>query len=149
MLFSSILAAVAIVATPIATASPISSASQELSSPIVIACGRTSCFGEQVCCNPACSTCAAPGKMCTMEDCGHLLEPPAITEPAIDVAPDPTKPPSYPLPKPTDGVACGKTTCAADQVCCNSSCGICTPPDGACIMMFCGDSHRADNSVPP
>src|SRR5690606_16724460 len=30
------------------------------------------------------------------------------------------------------GAACGKVTCAVDQVCCNESCGICTPAGGAC-----------------
>ncbi|HET9960057.1 MAG TPA: hypothetical protein VFQ61_36445 [Polyangiaceae bacterium] len=35
------------------------------------------------------------------------------------------------------GVACGKNTCAAGQVCCNASCGICTPPDGVCIQIAC------------
>jgi hypothetical protein len=25
------------------------------------------------------------------------------------------------------------------QVCCNESCGICTPPDGVCIMIACVD----------
>jgi hypothetical protein len=35
------------------------------------------------------------------------------------------------------GERCGDTTCGAGQVCCNSSCGICTPPDGACIQIAC------------
>jgi len=37
------------------------------------------------------------------------------------------------------GVECGKNTCAVGEVCCNESCGICTPPDGACIELYCGD----------
>ncbi|KAI6475797.1 hypothetical protein MCOR04_004878 [Pyricularia oryzae] len=161
MLVSSLLAAVAIVATPIVTASPINGTSQELSPPLGVACGRTSCFGEQVCCNPTCSLCAIPGMACPMLDCGHLPGTPAVTKPAVVDAPGPrfsgskimkkprpTMPAPYTSPKPKDGVACGNTTCAADQVCCNASCGICTPPDGACIMMFCGDSHRHDDSIP-
>jgi hypothetical protein len=36
-----------------------------------------------------------------------------------------------------DGAPCGNATCPKDQVCCNASCGICTPPDGACIQIAC------------
>jgi len=32
---------------------------------------------------------------------------------------------------------CGDATCPAGQVCCNASCGICTPPGGACIQIAC------------
>jgi hypothetical protein len=39
------------------------------------------------------------------------------------------------------GGACGKSTCAAGQVCCNSSCGICTEPGKGCIKMFCHDGQ--------
>jgi hypothetical protein len=35
------------------------------------------------------------------------------------------------------GVPCGKNTCPAGQVCCNASCGICTPPGGVCIQIAC------------
>lgn len=35
------------------------------------------------------------------------------------------------------GEACGDTTCGDGLVCCNSSCGICTPPGGACIQIAC------------
>lgn len=38
---------------------------------------------------------------------------------------------------PAEPVACGPNTCAAGQVCCNASCGICTPPDGVCIQIAC------------
>jgi hypothetical protein len=41
-------------------------------------------------------------------------------------------------PKPA-GEACGKVTCAAGEVCCNASCGICTPPNGGCVQLFCTD----------
>lgn len=36
------------------------------------------------------------------------------------------------------GEPCGSTVCAAGLVCCNASCGICTPPGGACIQIACG-----------
>ncbi|KAH6679986.1 hypothetical protein F5X68DRAFT_234502 [Plectosphaerella plurivora] len=62
---------------------------------------------------------------------------------------------SEPIPEPTSasvstslptipgpgGVQCGKNVCDAGQICCNPSCGICTPPDGACIMIFCPDGQ--------
>lgn len=35
------------------------------------------------------------------------------------------------------GGECGETTCGAGQVCCNASCGICTPPGHACIQIAC------------
>jgi hypothetical protein len=34
-------------------------------------------------------------------------------------------------------VPCGNSFCAAGDVCCNASCGICTPPDGVCIQIAC------------
>jgi len=39
------------------------------------------------------------------------------------------------VPLPGDG--CGRRTCGAGLVCCNASCGICTPPGGACIQISC------------
>ena len=33
--------------------------------------------------------------------------------------------------------ACGDSVCGAGEVCCNASCGICTPPDGVCIQVVC------------
>ncbi len=41
------------------------------------------------------------------------------------------------------GVRCGSKACAAGEVCCNASCGICTPPGAMCIQQFCGDVERA------
>lgn len=35
------------------------------------------------------------------------------------------------------GVPCGSAVCAAGQVCCNASCGICTEPGGVCIQQAC------------
>jgi hypothetical protein len=42
-----------------------------------------------------------------------------------------------PDPEPWPGERCGKTICPRGQVCCNASCGICTPPNAACIMIAC------------
>jgi len=35
------------------------------------------------------------------------------------------------------GEACGPTVCPSGEVCCNASCGICTPPGGVCIQIAC------------
>ena len=35
------------------------------------------------------------------------------------------------------GERCGDNTCGRGMVCCNASCGICTPPDAACIQIAC------------
>jgi hypothetical protein len=43
------------------------------------------------------------------------------------------------------GTACGDVTCGAGQVCCNASCGICTPPDGACIQLACEPQPNEEN----
>jgi hypothetical protein len=42
-----------------------------------------------------------------------------------------------PVCVPNGGPTCGSNVCPAGQVCCNASCGICTPPDGACIQIVC------------
>jgi hypothetical protein len=42
-----------------------------------------------------------------------------------------------------NGVACGKARCAAGDVCCNASCGICTPPGGVCTQQVCTDPGAA------
>ncbi len=38
------------------------------------------------------------------------------------------------------GEPCGPKTCPAGEVCCNPSCGICTPPGGFCTQNLCGDT---------
>ncbi len=38
---------------------------------------------------------------------------------------------------PMTGESCGDSTCAEGMVCCNASCGICTPPGGVCIQIAC------------
>lgn len=35
------------------------------------------------------------------------------------------------------GMRCGDTVCSGGTVCCNASCGICTPPGGACTQQIC------------
>ncbi|HEY8429736.1 MAG TPA: hypothetical protein VIL20_15235 [Sandaracinaceae bacterium] len=38
------------------------------------------------------------------------------------------------------GEPCGPTTCAAGEVCCNPSCGICTAPGEGCSLVECVDA---------
>ncbi|EEH44722.2 uncharacterized protein PADG_01011 [Paracoccidioides brasiliensis Pb18] len=43
-----------------------------------------------------------------------------------------------PFPNPqNDAVQCGTNTCNNGDVCCNESCGICTPPGGLCTQQAC------------
>ncbi len=45
------------------------------------------------------------------------------------------------VPQSAPGETCGATTCPVGQTCCNASCGICTPPGGACIQIACESSE--------
>ena len=50
-----------------------------------------------------------------------------------------TTAPCYPAPQcvPDPGVPCGDVNCAPGLVCCNESCGICTPPGAFCTQQVC------------
>jgi len=58
----------------------------------------------------------------------------------------PQKSTSTPSPRvaasaaPASGESCGAVTCASGEVCCNASCGTCTPPGQKCSQMVCGMS---------
>jgi hypothetical protein len=43
---------------------------------------------------------------------------------------------------------CGAVTCPAGEVCCNASCGICTPPGGACTQQICDPPTCGAGQVP-
>lgn len=38
---------------------------------------------------------------------------------------------------------CGRRTCPPNMVCCNASCGICTPPSGVCTQQVCEQPGQA------
>lgn len=40
-------------------------------------------------------------------------------------------------PSASGGEPCGPVKCGANEVCCNASCGVCTPPGGVCTQQFC------------
>jgi hypothetical protein len=64
---------------------------------------------------------------------------PAATSPAAATSsPSPAEPVLTRAPPPPARSSCGLVTCAADQECCNSSCGICVPPGGSCTNKICG-----------
>lgn len=65
-------------------------------------------------------TCGNP-VMCVRQPCGGLTARCDIASHRCQAAPA--------------GAACGRTTCAAGLVCCNASCGICTPPGSVCIQI--------------
>lgn len=88
-----------------------------------VSCGAVICEQGMICCNEGCGLCSPPGGVC-----------PAIICPGVIGTSSPTPMPSS---SPPAGVSCGRNTCSSGEVCCNSSCGICTPPDGACIQLFC------------
>lgn len=44
------------------------------------------------------------------------------------------------------GEPCGTVKCATDEVCCNASCGVCTPPGGVCTQQFCAPEPDAATS---
>ena len=44
---------------------------------------------------------------------------------------------------------CGPVLCGAGEVCCNSSCGICTEPGGACIEIACTNECSSNADCAP
>lgn len=95
-----------------------------------VVCGATTCAADEVCCNASCGLCAKPGQACAQSVCE--VEP--SEPPEADLDPDAG---SIPEPEPTSGPACGDKTCAAGEVCCNASCGICTQPGDMCSQQQC------------
>ena len=43
---------------------------------------------------------------------------------------------------PANTVPCGPSACTNGEVCCNESCGICTPPDGLCTQQACAPPRQ-------
>ncbi|HEY8430582.1 MAG TPA: hypothetical protein VIL20_19515 [Sandaracinaceae bacterium] len=46
-------------------------------------------------------------------------------------------------------VRCGAVLCAPGQVCCNSSCNLCAPPDAACATVLCTHECTSDADCGP
>jgi hypothetical protein len=64
-------------------------------------------------CHVVCPVKCHPGEMCPMIACLKVC------------------------PKSDGTVACGPTNCLSGEVCCNQSCGICTPAGGVCTQQMC------------
>jgi hypothetical protein len=78
---------------------------------------------------------ASTSEPVALDDAGMSVSaasaPPLVPPPLASPAPSPpTAPP----------VACGTTTCAPDEVCCNRTCGICAAPGQACTRQQCGSA---------
>jgi hypothetical protein len=65
--------------------------------------------------------------------------PPSVV-PVVATSAPPSNPPTPPR------VACGATTCAPGDVCCNSTCGICTSPGQTCTRQNCGAGASATSA---
>jgi hypothetical protein len=100
-----------------------------------VACGRSVCAAGEVCCNESCGTCTPPGGACDLMLC---VDPPPGGCSGIAALCIQGTSWSVEECACVPGTACGPSVCAAGEVCCNESCGICTPPGGACIEIYCG-----------
>ena len=101
--------------------------------PVGEVCGPTVCNVGDVCCNALCGICTAPGMMC-IQGC-EVKETPAPSIGAVAVAAAAAAPVAT---APSSGSrVCGPSICKQGEVCCNESCGICTPPDGVCTQQIC------------
>ena len=87
-------------------------------------CGSSTTTPEAVCtpqCGPlqrCCPACGGPQGRCVSDFSGAC---------PVDKCAQP-------------GAACGSTFCNPGMVCCNASCGICTPPDAGCTQQACADA---------
>lgn len=88
-------------------------------------CTKDSCPAGSVCVEDA-----DGGSRCVFDPCAGFECPDGqhCTAPADD---------PYCTPDDMEGEPCGSVVCGEGQVCCNASCSICTPPDGACIQRVC------------
>jgi hypothetical protein len=77
-----------------------------------VLCGPNTCNVGQVCCNPTCGTCTAPGASCDQAECTGA-------------------------PRAPSNERCGAAICNDGQVCCNASCGICAAPGQSCSHDIC------------
>lgn len=88
------------------------------------ACGSSTCGPGERCCNPECGLCAPAGGPCPLIGCPLKEGDSPVTGAEAELLW-------------TSGRPCGPTTCDPGQVCCNESCGICTPPGGFCTQQIC------------
>ena len=80
----------------------------------------------------------------TLLACGGCNNP---SQPPKDVPPEASAAPAKPAATAPGAVKCGKATCAPGEFCCNASCSICAPKDGACTMQIC-EAGEAGSALP-
>ena len=106
-------------------------------------CGPNFCIKQkkEFCCNASCGICVPDGGQCIDIACDTCKKDSDC--PTINCITTPC--PQYECEKnicelkEIEEVPCGKNVCTGGAVCCNPSCGICTPPDFACIQIACID----------
>ncbi|EGZ76897.1 hypothetical protein NEUTE2DRAFT_48410 [Neurospora tetrasperma FGSC 2509] len=121
--------------------SPGMACTQQICEPAGVQCGPNVCSGDTpVCCNKSCGICTAPRGFCTQQFCERGFTP---SESKRNEEADKIK---------LGNQKCGKATCPEGTSCCNSSCGICVKPGGACTQQFCehgfisGESKRNEEA---
>ena len=104
-----------------------------------VVCGPVTCAEGEVCCNESCGICTPPGQACTQQLCGPACPPlTCLLYCEYGLKRDANGCEICECNPPPEVVVCGPVTCAAGQVCCNESCGICTLPGEACTQQVCG-----------
>ncbi|CCC07983.1 hypothetical protein SMACR_01548 [Sordaria macrospora] len=102
------------------------SCAQVICEPAGKQCGPSVCSGDTPhCCNESCGICTAPDGFCTQQLCNRGFTP---SESKRNAEADKIK---------LETQKCGKAICPEGMSCCNSSCGICVKPGGACTQQFC------------
>lgn len=96
-------------------------------------CGTDADCGPDRVCNFDAGICRGPSNCDPTQGC-----------PTICMLVGTCEPKKAPPPK---GEPCGAKTCDAGMVCCNDSCGICTPPGGACILLECQPAAECRTDV--
>ncbi|KAK3388086.1 hypothetical protein B0T20DRAFT_365742 [Sordaria brevicollis] len=106
---------------------------QQFCEPAGLQCGPSVCRGDTpFCCNKSCGICTAPDGVCTAQLCNRGFTP---SESKRAEEADKIK---------LGNQKCGKGTCPEGMSCCNSSCGICVKPGGACTQQFCPSAEVSE-----
>ncbi|KAK1778021.1 hypothetical protein QBC45DRAFT_329337 [Copromyces sp. CBS 386.78] len=109
---------------------------QQICEPAGLQCGPSVCSGNTPkCCNKSCGICTAPDGFCTAQLCNRGF---TASESKRNEEADKIK---------LRNQKCGKATCPEGMSCCNSSCGICVKPGGACTQQFCQSAEVLDVEV--